>query len=39
MELYLDDIFDTNDLRMDDETFEEFLIEHDLVLESDDCLK
>lgn len=34
MELFLDQIFDTNNLRMDDETFEEFLKENNLVLTS-----
>lgn len=39
MELYLDDIFNTDNLRMNDETFEEFLREHDLVLINDNCLE
>lgn len=39
MELYLDEIFNIDDMRMDDETFEEFLREHNLVLTSDNCFE
>lgn len=39
MELYLDEIFNSDDLRMDDETFEEFLREHGLVLTNDNRLE
>lgn len=39
MELYLDEIFNIDDMRMDDETFEEFLREHNLVLKSDNCFE